>query len=170
MNECVARDDPGVYYCLWGLQALHSSRQTGTLLVVSSLINHSHVEGKGGLGMFVLKKEMHTNTRAVVFVCVIKAGNPTDLSACLPARDSSAASQTFGRQLSLERSERQVACSLTPFRGSGEIWLLISQQPRFDSIMEAWIHSAQNSRNLARDFQKSCFYCDETTPVDFSKP
>lgn len=64
--------------------------------------------------------EMHTNTSVVVFVCVIKAGNPTDLSACLPARESSAASQTLGRQL--ERSERLVGCSLAPpFRGSGDI-------------------------------------------------
>lgn len=129
----VARDDPGVYYCRWGLQALHSSRQTGALLVVSSLINHSHEEGKEGLGMFYHGWKWKC---AQIPELWCDQGWKSHWSLSLSAsEDRSAASQTFGRQLSLQRPERQVGCSLAPpLWGSGENWLLISQKPRWAVI------------------------------------
>lgn len=63
----------------WDLQAEHASWQNDTMPLVSSLINQSQME-KGDWECFIMAE---TGNARIYQSCVIKVGNPTDLSACL---------------------------------------------------------------------------------------
>lgn len=143
------------------------------------------MEGKGGSECFITAENGNAHKyQSCVFVPVMKAGNPPDLSGCLPARESSAAPQTLA------------PAAPHALRGRWDVGLLMSQQPPWAMVQHggpswdlrlcqgahevgaSWktVRGSRGSilprtlRHLARDFHKSCFYCDETAPADFSKP
>lgn len=142
----------------WVPQAVHASWQNDTIPVVSSLINQSHVE-KGGLRMFY----HGWNWKGTHIPELHDQGwkSHGSLSLSLPARHRSAATRTFGSQLSLRMSERQMECLWERmFKVSGEFRLLIQQQTTLScssSHLES-LHGKQGP-DILSDLTK--LVCDE---------
>lgn len=121
----------------WVPQAVRASWQNDTIPVVSSWINQSRVE-KGGLRMFY----RGWNWKGTHIPELRDQGwkSHGSLSPSLPARHRSAATRTFGSQLSLRMSERQMEClwerGCSKFQEKLDCWY--NSKPHWAAALPTW--------------------------------